>query len=166
MFYSRNGGFTIVELMVAVGLFVVVVGIASATFVQALRTQRQVVGLMAANDNASLTLEQMAREIRTGTQFALPGASGNEGIELKFQNADDVTVHYRLNNSVIEREADGRTFPITGNNVQVSTLAFHLVHNEIDWPPRITITLSVAPVASTLQAIVTNLQTTASGRNF
>ncbi|MBI2075117.1 MAG: prepilin-type N-terminal cleavage/methylation domain-containing protein, partial [Candidatus Harrisonbacteria bacterium] len=75
--YSK--GFTIVELLVAVGLFLIVLAIASGAFVQALRSQRATLRLMAANDAASSALEQMTREIRVGDDFALAGQS-----ELRF----------------------------------------------------------------------------------
>ena len=73
-------GFTMIELLVAMGLFVVVMGIASTVFVQSLRAQRSIVALMAANDNASLSLEQMMREIRTGSNFL----TNNDQTELVF----------------------------------------------------------------------------------
>ncbi len=59
-------GFTIVELLVAMGIFLIVVEIAVGGFVNALRAQKQVAALIAAEGNADLALEQMAREIRTG----------------------------------------------------------------------------------------------------
>ena len=163
-FSNKDGGFTIVELLVSMGIFIVVIGMVVGIFIGAFRTQRSLTSLMAANDNASLALEQMAREIRTGTTFSIP--EGNGEAKLKFQNANDVTIYYRLNRGVIEREAGGTVFPITGNNVKMSALQFYLFDNGPQWPPRITITLSVTPAAPSLQAIVTNLQTTVSGRNF
>ncbi len=65
----RRKGFTIVELLVAIALFSILVTIGVGGFVNALHTQRQVAGLLAAESNASVTLEQMAREIRTGDLF-------------------------------------------------------------------------------------------------
>ncbi len=66
---KTSNAFTIIELLVAMGLFIILMGITAGSFVKAMRTQRAIVALMAANDNASLTLEQIAREIRTGSNF-------------------------------------------------------------------------------------------------
>jgi len=62
-------GFTLIELIIAIGLFSIIVTIAVGGFVNVLRTQRQVSGLIAVQSNAGLALEQMAREIRTGYLF-------------------------------------------------------------------------------------------------
>ncbi len=64
-----RGGFTLVELLVAIGLFAVIATIASGGFISALRTQRRVASLISAESNVTLVLEQMAREERTGYLF-------------------------------------------------------------------------------------------------
>jgi prepilin-type N-terminal cleavage/methylation domain-containing protein len=66
---NSQRGFTLIEMLVAIGVFAVVVAIATGGFVNSLRTQRQVASLISAQSNASLVLEQMAREIRTGFLF-------------------------------------------------------------------------------------------------
>jgi prepilin-type N-terminal cleavage/methylation domain-containing protein len=66
---SNKKGFTLIELLVSIGIFSIVVAIATGGFVNSLRTQRQVSSLISAQSNASLVLEQMAREIRTGYLF-------------------------------------------------------------------------------------------------
>lgn len=62
-------GFTLVELLIAIGLFTIIVSVAVGGFTNALRTQRQVSSLIATQSNVSLALEQVAREIRTGYLF-------------------------------------------------------------------------------------------------
>jgi prepilin-type N-terminal cleavage/methylation domain-containing protein len=62
-------GFTLVELLITVGLFVIIITIAVGGFTNAIRTQRQVSSLISAESNVSLSLEQMARQIRTGYLF-------------------------------------------------------------------------------------------------
>src|SRR3989344_9647798 len=94
---SRKG-FTMIELIVAMGIFLILISAATSVFVQALRTQRAIVALMAANDNASLVLEQMAREIRVGYNFQTNVSED----ELTFVNAYNELVIYRLNNQAIE----------------------------------------------------------------
>ncbi len=152
-----------VELLVAMSLFVIFVVIASGSFVRALRTQRAIVSLIAANDNASLSIEQMAREIRTSSNFSLSGQ------DLTFNNAYKVQVTYRLNNSanVIERGEGGINFkPITATNVKINVLNFYLRGQLAGdgYPPRITISLNISPNIPTIQNISTNFQTTVSAR--
>jgi prepilin-type N-terminal cleavage/methylation domain-containing protein len=62
-------GFTLIEMLITVGLFVVIITIAVGGFTNAIRTQRQVSSLISAQSNVSIALEEMAREIRTGYLF-------------------------------------------------------------------------------------------------
>lgn len=154
-------GFTIIELMVAVALFVVVVGIASATFVQSLRTQRQVVALMVANDNASLILEQMAREIRFGRAFS---ASSDR---LTFTNFRGDPVIYELEEGTIKRTVGGTSRPLTATNVKVHYLNFDPQGEAVGdrLATRITINLGVS-ARGALEDFITRLQTTISARTL
>jgi prepilin-type N-terminal cleavage/methylation domain-containing protein len=68
-------GFTLIEMLVTVGLFTIIITIAVGGFINAIRTQKQVSSLIATQSNASLVLEQMTREIRTGYLFC--NAPGN-----------------------------------------------------------------------------------------
>lgn len=152
---KTNKGFTVIELMVAVGLFIIVVGIASGTFVQSLRTQRNVAGLMAANDNASLTLEQMTREIRTGKNFSSTGS------RLSFINYQNELVSYALIEGAIHRNGA----PLTSKNVLVSHLSFILMGEAPGdgTQTRVTILLGVS-ARGRLESFITRLQTTISPR--
>lgn len=155
----KKNGFTMVELLVAISLFLVVVSIATGTFIQALRTQRAAVFLIAAVSNAGLAVEQISREIRTGQNFSLSGG------ELSFLNAKNENVTYALRNGAIEKTLNGRPGRITADNVQVTRLDFVLAGNDPgdDLPSKITVILEIsAPQASAASKI--NLQITVSSR--
>ena len=66
---KNKKGFTLIEMLVTVGLFAIIVTIAAGGFTNAIRTQRQVSALISSESNVSLTVEQMARQIRTGYLF-------------------------------------------------------------------------------------------------
>ncbi|MBI2406064.1 MAG: prepilin-type N-terminal cleavage/methylation domain-containing protein [Candidatus Harrisonbacteria bacterium] len=159
--YSK--GFTIVELLVAVGLFLIVLAIASGAFVQALRSQRATLRLMAANDAASSALEQMTREIRVGRDFALAGQS-----ELRFTNSAGAEVTYRLLNArVLKRVGPSGAFlPITTNTVRVTTLRFALTgeRKTDNLQPRVTIALAVGATGRDIEGVTTAVQTTVTPR--
>ncbi len=158
--------FTVIELLVAMGLFIILMGIAAGSFIRAMRTQRAIVALMAANDNASLTLEQMAREIRTGSNFIKLSET-----ELRFDNAYTVPVVYRLEGGAVERGTTDINFittykKITADNVKVNNFVIKLFgQNPGDgYPPRITISISATGINSFLEGVSTNIQTTISAR--
>ena len=89
----KRHGFTIIELLIAMGLFAILISVVSGIFVRSLRAQRVTVALIAANNNASLAIEQMAREIRTGQSFSAVID------QLRFINAKGETVTYRWNDT-------------------------------------------------------------------
>lgn len=158
---QTKNGFTIIELLIAMSLFVVVISLVSGVFVNALRTQRNIVALIAANGNAALALEQLMREIRTGKNFSV--VNGNE---LDFVNAKDQDVVYNEGT-----DASGIGFlarngqRLTAENVTVKQLNFIKLDN-LSYPPRITISLQVGTVNSPIKESVINLQTTVSARAF
>lgn len=172
---STYAGFTLIELLVSMTIFVVVITIASGCFVTALKTQRAMVSLMAVNDNVSLEIEQMAREIRTGTTFC-PGkndtncklpANSSSATKLTFTNylGQQVTYEWDSNKGKLMRNNS----PLTADNVSVENLKFIVSNNEINKATRITIILKVAvpkegPVG--VRNVSTDLQTTISARNI
>jgi prepilin-type N-terminal cleavage/methylation domain-containing protein len=171
-------GFTIVELLVAMAVFTILIGIVVNVFLGSVRNQRAIVALISANDNASLALEQMSRELRTAKNFVIPtaGAPVAVGNALGFENAKGDTVAYRLNAGKLERasctgvacDLTANFAPITGSGVSVATLRFVLPHLVLPgtWPPRIAIALTVGSVSPDAKGVVTNLQTTVSARNL
>ena len=173
-------GFTLVELLVAISLFSIVVAIAVGGFAKALHTEREVATLVAVQSNAGITLEQMAREVRTGYQFCV-GANNTQNLacscnalnnnknewacsSLAFINADGASTTYSNLNGILLKNGQ----PITSDNVNVKYLTFVLFGNlsTDNWNPRITISMGVTP-SSTDPALASDeldLQTTVSAR--
>lgn len=149
-------GFTIVESLIAIGLFSILVTIAVGSFVNALHTQHEVGNLISAQSTVSLSIEQMAREMRTGYLFCHTadgklndspplavcgcskiGSSGPTGkypvwqcSELNFLNALSESTTYYVSNGALTRsstnENNGVGQPLTGNDISVKNLTFIL----------------------------------------
>lgn len=64
---SDDRGFTLLEMLVAVSIFVVLVVAATDIFMMANRSQRKVFDLQAMQASSRFTLDAIVREIRTGT---------------------------------------------------------------------------------------------------
>ena len=184
---SNLKAFTLGELLVAMSLFTILVSIAAGGFVKAMKTQRTLTALMAANDNVSLVVEQIAREMRTGYRFCTESSPlrisddpereeecrSLASNEIMFVNSKNETVFYKIENGFIRR-AVSSIFPergnnykeITGNNVSIKDFRINLMGNQPNdnLPPRITIFFSVAPRGPNLEDITTNIQTTISSR--
>lgn len=164
---ERRSGFGLAETLIAIGVFSVIVSIAVGGFSRALRTQRQASALLLANSNASITIEQMTREMRTGYNFSRPGSE-----QINFTNAKGASVSYLYDSAdgSVKRRAGGSGSwdKITADNVTVKYLAF-LLQGEGAYPgdknqPRVTIVMSIAAKDADLSGNVINLQTTISPR--
>ena|SRR3989344_3193131 len=162
-FLKPHRGFTMIELLVAMGVFITIVGVSIGIFVRSLRTQRNIINLMAINNNASLAIEQMAREIRTGQSFSSVGPS-----ILKFTNyqGKDTTYRWNAETEFLER-GEGEIFKtITASEVKIKRLQFILSGEEAgdNVPTRITVVLGVGSNQRDLTGILNNIQTTISPR--
>ena len=164
-------GFTLIELVVAIGLFSVIVAIAIGGFVGALRTERQVTGLLAANSNVSLAIEQMAREIRTGYDLCVNG-NFCDSSNLSFRNARGESVTYCLQDQSLFRGMGGGGCAgsggsaITAANVAVTYLNFSVSGNENNdgYPPLVTVAIGVGAKTAGVSGSIVNLQTTVTAR--
>ena len=159
---DRSMGFTLVELLVAMTLFVIVLGISAGSFIQILRAQRMLVSLISANNNAVLTLESMTREIRTGKNFS------KNGDDLLFANAQGAEVAYHWNSStqVLEKKTgDGDFKKLTADDVRVTRALFEIFPDD-QFPPRVTIVLAVGAAGLPFNSPVINLEMTVSSRVF
>lgn len=179
-------GFTVVELLVGMTVFVVVLSIAVGTFVRGLRLQRDTVSLITVNDSMSLVLEQMAREIRTASNFTIPSFTPactastpvectvvNESV-LEYTTGGGTSVRYMLNSQtgIIERSTAPFTnpLPLTSEDVLITRLSFALkyfVVSNAQQVPRVTISVvgRSADADPFLENVEVRLQTTVSRRS-
>lgn len=161
---KKEGGFTIVELIVAMGLFVVITAVAVAAFTQALRSEQRLTAVMSVDSSASAALEQMVREIRTGYNFQYQPSSAATH-SLSFVSPEG-NVTFSLQNNVIVRQTSAFSSPITSSNVKVKNLQFLVNQPEGDFcaPWRVTISMVVADAQATDSTQDIMMQTTASSR--
>ncbi len=110
----KTGGFTLVEMIVSVGLFTVVMFISSSAFLAVLNADRKSRATRIATDNLNLSLEDMSRRIKTGTSYYC-GAGGEStgtkdcltaGTQISFTEQNGCTrTTYVLSGTVINRSS-------------------------------------------------------------
>lgn len=163
---EQSKGFTLAELLVAMAIFSLIILIAGAIFVQSIRSGRIITGRAAAFDNVALTIEQIAREVRTGVDFPEAkrvGSGGGKFNQLEFTNYHNKEVVYRLetNSGAVQKSVNAGNFiSITSSSVKITRLNFHIMGDSDGLPPRITIFIEAeGPFEAPL-----NLQTTVGAR--
>ncbi len=96
---QHKKGFTLVEMIVSIGLFTIVLFIASSAFLAVLNADRKSRATRIAIDNLNLSLEDMSRRIKTGTTYNCGGGAGvadcSSGEVLAITDQDNQRVIYK-----------------------------------------------------------------------
>ena len=160
---SNNKGFTIIEMVVAVGVFAVVITVSLAAFLNVSNIQKRAEALRVINNNLNFSLETMMREIRSGSNYSV----GTGGTSLNIKNASSTDITYRLNNNRIEKSVTaGPYLALTAPEVNITKLLF-ISRGELagdGLQPRVTIVITGS--AGEKNVIKLNLQTTISQRKL
>ncbi|MDB5244413.1 MAG: seg [Parcubacteria group bacterium] len=131
---SRNG-FTLVELIVSVGLFAVVMTLAAGAYLLMISISQQTQGTTTAVNNLSFALESMVRGIRTGTGYSCSASQLSVdctagGSSFSYRDASGATITYQLagpnGKQYIAKNAS--LFPITDPSlINITSLGFFVV---------------------------------------
>lgn len=137
----RQAGFTLVELIVAVGLFAFVMMLVSSAYFIVIGVDNESQGIATGVDSLSFALEAMSRNIRTGTTYNC-GLSGGDcpfgDTSFSFNNSDGQTVVYgysanssvcgtsgsTLGNGCITQTIGTATTVLTDPAVDITSLKF------------------------------------------
>src|SRR3989338_1018473 len=167
---TGNSGFTLVELLLAITLGAIVIMLISGIFAQTLRLQRRAFFIQRVQENLSLMLEAMAKEIRVSTistpntncpsapvQLLTINHPVNGNIEYSLSLSDN-SVHRKLLDSGIDTV-------LNSTNVKVNRMNFCVSGNSLDdnLQPRVTISLTVQNANGT-EIFPIDVQTTVSQR--
>ena len=131
---TRSKGFTLVELIVSVGLFAIVVTITMTAYLRLISIERRARTVNDLTTNISLVVESMTRGIRTGSLYKCNNSSANcpAGGAL-FSYTDDSgshTVAYSLvSGTIMESYDSGGLIPLTDPRISIQKLTFYLIGN-------------------------------------
>lgn len=184
-----KNGFSLIEMIVALGVFTIIALISLGSFLAVLGAQRKSVSIGNVQENLRITLEMMAKEIRTGRfyycgNFIDDFGNGsnyqdcaNGGPAFTFRSAGGIIV-YRINNQRIEKSNNGGpsfsviTFP----EVLIDDLTFYVSGSKPYIPsepepdtkqPKVTITVKgTMGIESKGSKSEFNIQTTVSQRKL
>ena len=125
----KQGGFTLVELMVSLAIFSIVITISIGTLLVMIDVNAKAQALYSSTTNLSFALDSIAREVRTSYAYNCQTTFENDGIPnqgatqncstgggqlLAFiRESDNEQSGYRKSGSSLERYQDGSWIPIT-----------------------------------------------------
>jgi prepilin-type N-terminal cleavage/methylation domain-containing protein len=145
---KRRNGYTLVELMVSIGIFAIIMVLVAGVYVMIINASREAQGVSTAVDSVSFSLQYMTQEIRTGTAYGCPTAgidcpypAGGSTFSVTDQNGANAT--FSLVGSTIYQGGA----PITDPSIHVSSLRFYSTGTQTarqgDYiPPHVTIVVS------------------------
>ena len=161
-FKNKEGGFTVIEALVATLVFSLIAVIIAGILSQSLQIQKRSSLALRIQENAMTILEAMAREIRVSevnNQNSSCTASS-----LTMSHPVEGTVTYSLSGSTVRRATSSSTQTISSSDIEFVNLTFCIRGSALgdNLPTRITIITSVRNKTGTLTPL--DLQTTVTSR--
>ncbi len=128
---TASGGFTLMEMIVSIALFSFVMLAATTVLLSVIDANHKAQGLKNTINNLSLSLESIARNLRTGSAYIglAPGAPcpSNGFKAISYTNQDGLNTIYQITNSAIEISRNGGSFTkMTSPEVLIDRLCFYI----------------------------------------
>jgi prepilin-type N-terminal cleavage/methylation domain-containing protein len=148
----KNKGFTLIEIIVSVAIFVIVMTIAIGAVLSAVDANRKAQSISVVINNLNLAVESMVRDLRTGKNYATVSGCESTDACISFEDRLGRTVEYSLiepslENGYIEKNVtsvanaydEGR---ITSDEILIEKAEFKLEgESTSDGPERILVRL-------------------------
>ena len=130
-------GYTLVEVLVAVSIFVIFVSAPTGIFISSLKGQKRALAQREIIDGGSYFLEYIGRFLRMAKKDDLGGInclSGDKvnfelthsGNGIKFRNYKDECQEFYLDGKRIFENKNGNVLPLTSANLEVNFLKFQI----------------------------------------
>ena len=190
--FKSGGGYTLIEIMVAVGIFTVVIAAPTGFFVSSLKGQQKALASQELFDNVSYSLEYISRTLRMAKKDLTGACLGSVGLNyaktnsrslggvvysgpgIKFKNYQSVCqeIFWDTRDNRLKESKNGASpIPLTSDDIKIVSFAFG---PETSWDqndneqPRITLSMEIKGARgqrSELQPEM-KIQTTISQRNL
>lgn len=132
---KKQKGFTLIELMVAVSIFIVVMTISMGSIISVFDANRKSRSLKTVLNNLNLAVESMSKEMRFGKNYhcgsvndtgtsALDCSGGN--VRVNFLSSGGVQISYRFIGATIEKQVgSGDYIAVTAPEIVIDDLVFY-----------------------------------------
>lgn len=147
---NQTRGYSLLEMIVSVGLFSVVMLVATAAYLTLISMDRQTRATSDLMTNMSFAVDSMSRAIRTGTDYCIAGCFQDQ---FSFVDSENRVITYQLENGAITRKIGGAASQaITDPRITVGEggLRFYVWGQTLgasDGQPRVTFSVTGSVVA-------------------
>ncbi|OGG50407.1 hypothetical protein A2704_05725 [Candidatus Kaiserbacteria bacterium RIFCSPHIGHO2_01_FULL_54_36b] len=130
---TADSGFTLIEMIVAVGLFAVVMLVCVGALLSLIHANRKAQALQSVMNNLNIALDGMVRSVRTGSDYQCDSGTDcpNGGTALSFKPNDpqEPRWFYRFNGTRLERSTSNPVAydAITAPEVSIEEMRFFVV---------------------------------------
>ncbi len=132
--YKTNKGFTLIELIVSISIFLTIMTVSMGSIVGVFDANRKSRTLRAAITNLNLAVESMSKEMRFGHTYACTPPAGDcpgGDTQMGFTDSENRQVFYRFNNGVIEKSVNGGNYiGVTAPEVIIDDLTFYVLNSQ------------------------------------
>jgi prepilin-type N-terminal cleavage/methylation domain-containing protein len=176
-YFRPPTGFTLVELLVVIGIISLTIGTVSSLLLSGISSQSRILAEQEVSDQVSYLLEYMGRALRMAKKDDLGGVNCLSGDKvnyeinpeknaIKFRNYRDECQRFFLDGNQIKEERTGIVLPLTSPALKINSLKFDLSgESQADKiQPKITIFLEIEGRGRNPPKI--QIQTTISQRNL
>lgn len=127
---ARTRGFTLIELIVAIGLFASVMTIAAGAYLTIIRVNQQAQAIATGINNVSFAFESMTRNIRSGSDYGCVTSFTDcplGGASFIFKDVYGVSTIYSRGSGVIQETINGGSaIDLTDPSVNITALTFYV----------------------------------------
>lgn len=172
-FFKNEAGFTLIEVTVTILVFSIMMTLVAGIFVKAVELERRTVWSQRVQENSTLIIESMAREIRVSNITS--GDSVNcSATTLSMVHPVYGNITYSLQGQNIQKQVGSVNGLINSSDVQIANLKFCITGSGAndDQPSKITILVSIKsskgspPVSANLETTVTSRDITSELTNL
>lgn len=120
---QKQKGFTLVELLIYMGLLSILVGILSTIFVSIIDVQLNSRATSNVEQDGRFILARLTHDIQSASSIVSPNAAGGSGNSLQI-HVDSTNYTYSLNNGNLQVTSGSEVNNLNGVNTRVSGLTF------------------------------------------
>jgi prepilin-type N-terminal cleavage/methylation domain-containing protein len=131
--FQKKRGYTLIELVVALGLFSFVMTLSSGAYLMMIGMNRQAQAVATGIDDLSFALEMMTRDMRTGSAYSCGPSLGLGSCptvpsqSFSFRNKSGAQISYTVAGGVLQRTVNNaQVSTLTGSSVTISNIAFYV----------------------------------------